>query len=524
MKSVAPNILLMVNDHQAYYRHGWDGGVRPLTPNFDRFAQSGVSFSHSYATVPLCGPARRSLLTGLYPHAHRQYYNYSEAPYNQEVYLDTLAKGGYRNIYLGKYHAGPGLPFQFQAEGFSDLDYGSPYTTTEYKDYLERYGLPPAEHYIERKFTNPLFETMFPSLQEGKNYRCRSSWAGEHAVGITLTPKETHEAFFLATLACERLETLAKGPSDRPFHLRVDFWGPHQPHFPTKEFADLYNPLDILEYPSFRDDLSGKPAVYFHDFNQPLCDENNQFLVPNPLEWPEWQKIVARAFAHVSMVDAAGGMILSRLEELGLSENTLVIWTADHGDALASHGGRFDKGSYMTEEVLRVPLAVRIPNGEAGRKVDSYVTTTDIPVTLLEAAGLEFSQPVHGTSLLPLCRGENQNARDALMVETFGHGYGQNIPARGVISDRYKYVIYNGQESELYNLERDPYELTNLAYDQSFSSIVFEMQELLQHWQRRTDDPGFDDLDFKRALDNEPHLLNKLAVLRAAILRDRKLV
>ncbi len=523
MPNRPPNILLLVSDHQAYYRHGWDGGVRPLTPHFDRFAQSGVTFSRAYCTVPLCGPARRSLLTGLYPHSHEQYYNYSEAPYRHEVYLETLAQAGYRNIYLGKYHAGPGLPSQFGCEGFSDLDYGSPYTTRAYQAYLERYGLPPAMHYVERFFTNPAFERMFPDLRAGQLYQCRSSWSGEHAIGLTLTPKETHESFFLAQLACEHLDDLVRSSSSQPFHLRVDFWGPHQPHFPTQEFANLYDPVSIPEYPSFGDTLQDKPEVYFYDTNRPLSDDLNQFYTPSPLSWNDWQLIMARAYAHASMVDAAGGMILDRLEALGLAENTVVLWTTDHGDALASHGGRFDKGTYMTEEVLRVPLAVRLPDADAGKTVDSYVTTTDIPVTVLAAAGLQFAQPVHGASLLPFCRGDHQGARDSLMIETFGHGYGHNYPGRGILAGRYKYVTFGAQGHELYDLERDPYELKNLVNTSAYASLLQDLQLQLQDWQARTEDPGFADPVFARAVENEPDLLRRLGELRASILQERGL-
>lgn len=517
------NILLLVFDHQAYYRHGWDGGVRPLTPNFDRFAQSGVSFSRAYCATPLCGPARRSLLTGLYPHTHGQYYNYSEAPYRHEVYLETLALAGYQNIYLGKYHAGPGLPFQFGCRGFSDLDYGSPYTTPEYLAYLERHHLPAAEHYVERFFTNPVFEKLFPDLHAGQVYQCRRSWSGEHAVGLTLTPKETHESFFLAELACEQLEAIARNAGSQPFHMRVDFWGPHQPHFPTKEFADLYDPTSIPEYPSFLDALHGKPSVYFYDTNRPLSNDDNYFKVPSPLSWEEWQLIIARAYAHISMLDAAGGKILDRLDELGLAENTIVIWTTDHGDALASHGGRFDKGTYMTEEVLRVPLAVRLPGSASGKTVDSYVTTTDIPVTVLAAAGLQFAQPVHGANLLPYCLNDRAAGRESLMIETYGHGYGHNHPGRGILAGRYKYVTFNSQGRELYDLESDPYELNNLVDNPTYASVLQDLQLQLQEWQQRTDDPGFDDPAFDQAVASEPELLHQLAELRASIIRERNL-
>ena len=163
--SARPNIVLIVNDHQAYYRHGWDGGPRPQTPNFDRLAAAGIHFERSYCAVPLCGPSRRTLLTGLYPHNHRNIFNYSNSPYDHEVYLDNLADAGYRNFYFGKWHAGAGTALDFYCEGYSLEDYGNPYITPEYHDYLKKRGLPPAEHRIEYVFNSFVMKREFPDLQ-----------------------------------------------------------------------------------------------------------------------------------------------------------------------------------------------------------------------------------------------------------------------------------------------------------------------------------------------------------------------
>ncbi|MBK8023139.1 MAG: sulfatase-like hydrolase/transferase [Chloroflexi bacterium] len=165
-----PNILVLVNDHQAYYRHGWDGGVRPMTPNFDQLAAEGIRFERSYCAVPLCGPSRRTLATGLYPHNHGNHFNYTHAPYDREVYLSTLAHGGYRCYYFGKWHAGEGSALDFGCEGFSTRDYGNPYCTPEYLSYLERHNLPPAEHLVEHVFDSFVMDREFPQLKAGTRY------------------------------------------------------------------------------------------------------------------------------------------------------------------------------------------------------------------------------------------------------------------------------------------------------------------------------------------------------------------
>jgi arylsulfatase A-like enzyme len=488
-----PNILFLFNDHQAHYRHGWDGGVRPMTPHFDRLAAEGIQFSRSYCVTPLCGPSRRSMLTGLYPHNHKNYYNYTNAPYDHEVYTDRLAEHGYQSYYYGKWHAGAGTAHDFNCEGYSYSDYGNPYITQEYLNYLEEMKLPRAEHFIEYNFMvkEPL-KSQFPTMVEGSRYREETPWCGGDAVGITVTPKETHEAYFLAHLACKKLEELAGSNTSEPFHLRVDFWGPHQPFFPTQEFVDLYNPDDITLYGNFHDNFEKKPDFFRYAPGRAHTDENDEMIVPNPLPWSEWQKILTRAYGQITMVDAAGGMVLDKLKELGLDENTLVIWTTDHGDALASHGGRMDKGSYMTEEVMRVPLAMRFPGViDPGQNCDQLVCGIDVIPTLLDAAGTGFTHRVDGTSLLPLAAGEKAPWRDSLMVETYGLGFGATHIGRALIKGDYKYIAYQAEIHELYNLSEDPYELTNLIDEPSHQEKAQEMWIELQKWMKQSGDGDF---------------------------------
>ncbi|GAA0178507.1 sulfatase-like hydrolase/transferase [Clostridium sediminicola] len=488
-----PNIVFILNDHQAYYRHGWDGGVKPKTPNFDQLANEGVEFTNSYCATPLCGPVRRTMINGLFAHTHRQCFNDSEISYDEESYLRKLSEAGYKNYYYGKWHAGPGTAItEHNCKGFSCEGYGNPYITEEYKDYLKRKKLPQAMHKIEYDFTpkGMADQGTFKGLKEGAVYSCQANWCGEHAVGITTTPKETHEAFFLANLACDKLEEIKNSASKEPFHLRVDFWGPHQPFFPTQEYLDMYNPEDIRIYGNHFDNLENRPAVHRVERNTPLCDENNKIIIPSALQWEKWQQILARAYAHQTMIDDAGGMVLNKLKELGLDENTIVIWSTDHGDALASHGGHFDKCSYMSQEVMRIPMAIKWPGKiETKQKCNKLVSNMDIPTTILDAAGLAFDNKVHGESIIKLFSEDKDSWREDLMCETSGHGYAEKINGRMYVKGDYKYVSFEGQMKELYNLKEDPYELNNLIGKKEYSCIEKEMINGLKRWQRETNDP-----------------------------------
>jgi arylsulfatase A-like enzyme len=474
-----PNILLITTDHQAYYRHGWDGGPLPQRPNFDRLASEGVRFTHAYTACPLCMPVRRTMLTGVFPHRHGLLHNDENqraAPY--AFYFAPLATQGYRNFCFGKWHAGPpGSARDHGCEGLSYPSFGNPYATSEYRDYIQRCSLPTAEHYIES-----VFGRWRDRLRPGDRHRGADGWPD--GFGLTLTPRETHEAFFLASLACDQLRQVADGK--QPFALRVDFWGPHHPHFPTQEFADLYDPAAIPEYGSFRDDLAGKPDVYRTNHWAPF-GQDGRLIQPSALPWSEWQKLIARAYANITMIDAASGLILDTLDELGLKDNTLVVWTADHGDALASHGGQFDKGSYLTEEVIRIPLAVRWPaQVPAGQVCEHLVSLIDLAPTFLDAARARCEHQTDGTSFLPLCYGTTGAWRADLMCEN--HGYGDDVVARALITNRYKYVTTSGQRHELYDLLSDPYELANLIDEPDLASTREELQRRLADWRQRTGD------------------------------------
>ncbi|QUI22090.1 sulfatase-like hydrolase/transferase [Vallitalea pronyensis] len=494
MEKKKPNIVFILNDHQAYYRHGWDGGVKPLTPHFDQLGEEGVAFTNAYCATPLCGPVRRTMLNGLYAHTHKQYFNDSESPYDEESYLRLLKKAGYDNYYFGKWHAGPGTPItEHQCKGFSCEAYGNPYITDAYKQYLKKLNLPQARHRIDYNFHPEAQSEFFEKLDVGVDYQCEDTWCGEHAVGITVTPKETHEAFFLAHQACETLENIANSKSDEPFHLRVDFWGPHQPFFPTQEYLDRYNPSDIEVYGNHFDDLTDKAEVHQMDVNRVISNKDSKLIVPSPIPWEDWQQILARAYAHQTMIDDAGGMIINKLKELGLDENTIIIWTTDHGDAIASHGGHFDKCSYMSEEVMRIPMAIKWPSViKPHQKQEKLVSNMDIPVTILDAAGLSFTNKVHGMSLLDLILDEKKSWRTGLMSETFGHGYVERIQGRMYVEGDYKYVKFEGQIDELYHLGEDPYEMNNLAQKEEYVEIKEKMLKGLLQEQKKVDD--FNDL------------------------------
>jgi arylsulfatase A-like enzyme len=451
-----PNILLIITDHQAFCHHNRPGEFEYVWPRFRQFCTEGAAFDRAYSVCPICTPARSSIVTGVYPSRHGLVWNTDgrtrrDFDSGQQLYSHYLAQAGYRNAYVGKWHCGHArLPVDYGIEGWTLPDYGRIYMSDAYREYAGKRGLGKARARIEHNLNHPEWAGQTLTLVH------ESPWHFMNGSGVLQGPPEAHEEQFVAHLAVGKLRELTQG--SQPWSLVASFWGPHQPYFPTEPFASLIDPASIPEYPSFGDDLSGRPVRHYmhRDFHHVGAKAWQ--------DWSIWQQILARAYGQGLQTDAAVGQILDALFECGAAENTMVIWCSDHGDALASHGGLWDKASTFTEEVARIPLAVRWPVRFAGeRSSDRLVSNMDVTATMLAAAGVAVPTTMDSRSLLPLCEGNvDADWADELICEHNGHG-GEDILQRIVIYDRFKYVaaLYDGDE--LYDLAEDPYELHNLS-------------------------------------------------------------
>src|SRR5699024_10824842 len=214
-----PNVLVLLNDHQAYYRHGWDAGPVVQRPHFDALARGGAVFERAYCAAPLCAPARRSLLTGLTPHQHGEVKNDVCHPLDRPTFPQALARAVYQTAWIGKWHAGPGTAADIGCHGFSYPSYSNPDNKPDHPAYPRRRDLPDPQLLIDRSFEPGTLGHL-----EGTLYRQQRDWSNEHATGVLTTPTATHEAYFRADLACRELE--ARADEEDPFFLFVSFWGP----------------------------------------------------------------------------------------------------------------------------------------------------------------------------------------------------------------------------------------------------------------------------------------------------------
>jgi len=235
MSPSRPNVLFLLNDHQAYYGHGLRGGAAPARPCFDRLASGGVVFDRAYSVSPLCTPVRRSMITGLMPHNHgflTLYLKENAQERDHGILYDLLAARGYDLYYFGKWHTGPGTARDYGCKGFCHPDFGNPYITPEYAQYVKERELPPASFDLE----HVLLEPVSPDRpRPGPGYRCEAPHLHPHVTGVMETPAETHESFFLANLAVDALREIAARPRRAPFCMSVHFDGPHAPYLAAPE-------------------------------------------------------------------------------------------------------------------------------------------------------------------------------------------------------------------------------------------------------------------------------------------------
>jgi arylsulfatase A-like enzyme len=460
------DLLLLVTDQERYDLTG-ENGPTVDTSALDGLAAAGVVFDRAFTPISICSSARASMLTGRYPHTHGLLNNVHEPDAIQTdldgslpTYGEWLADRGYDNSYLGKWHVGrERSPADF---GFSHVE-GD---TQEYDDLLERRF---AAYRAERGFDPDGVPVEDAMATRHPDY---DYFVG----GRTPDPVEATRPYYIAERTIARLEAAAA--DDDPFCHRTDFVGPHHPYVVPEPYASRYDPDDIEPWPSYDETFEGKPTVQENYVTYRGVDD---------FDWAEWAELLSLYFGFMDLIDDQIGRILEAVDDLGLTDDLLVVHTSDHGDFAGSHR-QFNKGPLMYDDTYHVPLCVRGPGVDAGRRVDALVSHLDLFPTLVEAAGGTPPAELVGESLWPRLRGETTDRRDAVFAEYHGDELGL-YSQRMVRTERYKYVYNAPDVDELYDLERDPHELQNLVDHPEYETVGERLRGRLVGWMDETDDP-----------------------------------
>ena len=443
--SMKPNILLFIADQHRLDSVGAYGRFNISTPNIDSLAREGAFFEHAFTPIPVCAPARQALLSGYAPESFGALWNnnFIATPTvkpNPAFHTAVLKKEGYQCGLMGKWNS---------SQEFTPSDFG----------FLD---------HIDNGEYNKITALKYPDL------KYKNKWFGEPSP-IALDDSKTH---WQAKKACELISRYEENES--PWYVRVDIDDPHLPCRPSEPFASMYDPDSVEPWDSCQDSLENKPYIQ----RQQLINWNLEDLT-----WDDWKPCVSAYRGMVSQIDDAFGRIIKHLKHLGVYDDTIIIYTSDHGDLCGGHG-MLDKHYVLYDDVTRVPLIVRWPKAvQMGLRINEFVSNClDLGATLADLCGLPGVDFAHGRSWAPLLRGEHQTERDFEVSSSNGQQFGL-YTQRSIRTNEWLYVWNMTDIDELYDVKQDHGQKNNRISDQSLVSVLSDLRIRLRNELIRRDDP-----------------------------------
>ena len=432
-----PNILWLCTDQQRYGTIRALGNSRINTPNIDRLIGEGVSYDRAYCQSPVCTPSRASFLTGRYARTTRCRQNGQAMPPDEVLVSKLFADAGYRCGLAGKLH----LASCSEGKVETRIDDG-------YHDF--HWSHHPQPDWPENAYTQWL-------TSKGKTweelYDGPSTDFVKHGI-----PAEYHQTTWCAEKTIEFLTENA----GKPWFFSFNCFAPHHPFDPPAEYLERYDP-DEMPLPKVG---PGDPETKtrFQKLDSEWAHNSPGEFHTGAMTDRDRREVCAAYYAMCEHIDDEVGRILTALDESGQRDNTIVIFMSDHGEMLGDHGIYY-KGPHFYEEAVRVPLVMRWPGQfKAGHRVTGLTELLDLAPTFLAAAGLAIPDRMQGHSLLPQLRGERADTdRDFVFSEYYNAWSHPDAYGTMVRTETEKIVVYHGiGEGELYDLEEDPDEFTNL--------------------------------------------------------------
>jgi arylsulfatase len=452
------NALLITADQHLATCLAHEGHPQVLTPNLDRLAAESVRFRRAYTQSPICTPSRVSFLSGQYCHNHGYYGLSGPAPHRLPSFFSHFKQHGYRTAGIGNLHT-PNHPRNWLADHldlfddtFESVD-GEDSETAWYEEIRRRDLEAKEDFYIFKTDPKLAMEGMpshlpFELSQEG--------WCVESAIRFM------------------------KECGGRPFCMHVSLERPHQPFYPAKQFWDMY-PADLALPPTIYQDPAHRPPHFREAYNwfraYPWAIEPKDFESGARRMW--------RAYlACITHVDHAVGLLLDHLQQAGLAQDTIVIYTADHGSYSGTYGIQEKAPGICSDAVCRVPSIWRVPGGKPGTICSHFVESVDIAPTLSALCQLPAMETVDGRDISALLHGADKAVREVAVTE---NPWSKGLRWRQWRFVHYQPEMFGGEDvGELYDLERDPNETRNLYHDPAHRDTVAQCRQLLLEWLIRT--------------------------------------
>ena len=468
-----PNIIYIMTDDHGYQAISAYGGQLNETPNIDKIADEGILFTRSFVTNSICSPSRAVMLTGKFSHMNGQQINSQKFDGSQVTFPKLLQKEGYQTAMIGKWHLGSDpTGFDYWNILPGQGDYYNP-------DFIEMGTKSRVEGYVTNLITDF-------SLDWLKNRDKEKPFA------MLMHHKAPHRCWMPDTKYLEKY-------NDVKFPLPDNFYDDYENRTAAAEqkmHIKDFCPVNDLKMYDKEGEIEGKLRKYFErqinrmnaaqraDWDKAYDKEIKYYKEANLtgkelMEW-RYQRYLEDYLRCIASVDDSVGEVLDYLEENGLAENTLVVYTSDQGFYLGEHGW-FDK-RFMYEESFRTPLLMKLPSRFKKATVDHLVQNIDCAPTFLDLAGVQVPGAMQGKSLVPLLEEGNTEWRDALYYHYYEYPGPHSVKRHyGVRTDRYKLIhFYNDIDQwELYDLQEDPTEMDNLFGDKAYAKIEAELQDKL---------------------------------------------
>jgi len=437
-----PNILLIMNDQHRASATGYNGKEKVITPNYNKFAAESTNFRNAIANSPVCGPSRACLITGLHSLSHGLVTNDLNIKTGIKTLPQCLNDAGYKCSYIGKWHMdgadrGAYIPPGERRQGFDD--YWAVYNCNH--RYYDGY-------FYQNDNPEPV-------------------WI------------DGYEPFKLTELGIDFLRK--KSNSDEPYFLTLSYGPPHCPYrLVDKKYLEMY-PADSIEFllnvPSIQDEEMLKG---YHEFNE---------LKKNITHHGDLRKeFIAGYYANITALDECFGKLMKVLEETGQNENTIVIFTSDHGDMLFSQNHGWKNKPWI--ESVNVPMLMRWPgNIPAGVNNNGLLSIVDLMPTLLSLIGGNIPETIEGIDLSSLVLGKTNKSPESIFINCLVTMTKSSYTEwRGIKTKEYTYARFKDRPWVMYNDVKDPYQMINLAGNSAYTDIQNYLESELKGWMDRLND------------------------------------
>ena len=487
-----PNIVFIMSDQQRYDTLACYGADYMNVPNLNALADRSFVFRNAYVAQPVCTPARATIMTGLYPHAAGPIVNKIHLPTDTPVIAEMIDDEYFKG-YMGKWHLGNDVARQHGFDVWRPTEDGhrAAYTRPEL-----RYEMTPYHQHLV-----------------ANGYEPDSQQADGQPVFSSDARQDLPEEFQMASYLGDNAAAFIDENKDRPFILYVSTFEPHSPY--NGPFMDMYDPEDIpvgdafLELPEGASLVNRVRANYFMQFFlEGKSHADDEYMTRYAAAREDvttelgWRTLRAHYLANITLVDRMVGKITDALDAAGVADNTIVVFTSEHGDMMGDHG-MLEKRSFY-EESARVPLLISVPwLSKEQTLVEGSVSHIDLVPTLLELSGNALPDTLQGKSLVPVFKGDRTLEDNDVFIQWNGTSdeipdrfLGSRdinrmltLPWRSVVTpDRWKLNLCAGDQCELFDLNSDPYEQNNLYDDPAQRDRVIDMAARIRIWQQRTGD------------------------------------